>query len=187
MAQTDQIRKGMYMLYNNEPHYITEAEFYSPGKGSALTRLKVKNLATGKVIPVTYKSGERVEELDVRITDMQFLYNDDTSMYFMDPKTYEQLTMSKKVGEQYLKYMKEGEEYVAIIHDNAIINLKFPAQVILKITDTQPGVKGDTANNALKEAIIETGHKIMVPLFTQIGDQVKIDPETGAYMGRLSK
>lgn len=187
MAQTDQIRKGMYILYNNEPHYITDAEFYSPGKGSALTRVKVKNLASGKVVPVTYKSGERVEELDVRITDMQYLYNDDTSIYFMDPKTYEQMTMTKKVGGHYLNYMKEGEQYVAIIHDNAIINLKFPPQVILKVTETQPAVKGDTATNALKEAIVETGYKIMVPMFTQVGDQIKIDPETDTYMGRLSK
>jgi elongation factor P len=187
MAQTDQIRKGMFIMYNNEPNYITEAEFYSPGKGSAFTRVKLKSLSTGKVIPFTFKSGERVEELEVSFKTMQYLYNDDSYIFFMDTETYEQFQLKKMIGEQYLPFMKEGNDYVVGIYQDTLVTIKFPAQVILEITETGPAVRGNTANNAMKDAVVETGHKIQVPLFIDVGEKVKIDPETSAYQGRATE
>lgn len=184
MAQTDQIKKNMYILFNNEPHFITDAEFYSPGKGSAFTRVKIKNLNSGRVVPYTFKSGERVEELDVNFQSMQFLYADDSNAYFMDPGTYEQKSIPSSVVSQYLPFMKAGTDYVLIIHIDQLIAIKFPPQVVLEIIETSPATKGNTANNATKEATIETGHKVQVPLFIDVGDKVKIDPETSGYQGR---
>jgi len=187
MAQTDQIRKNMFIMYNNEPYFITDAEFYSPGKGSAFTRVKMRNLNTGRVIPFTFKSGERVEELEVAFKTMQFLYADDNVMTFMDPESYDQFTLAKSIGENFLPFMKEGSDYVVIIYNDTLISIKFPPQVILEVTETGPAVRGNTANNALKDAIVETGHKIQVPLFIDVGEKIKIDPESNSYMGRATE
>lgn len=187
MAMTDQIRKNMFVMYNNEPYYITDAEFYSPGKGSAFTRVKMKNLNTSRLVPFTFKSGEKLEELDVSFNTMQYLYVDDANIIFMDANTYEQFEFKKSIGEQYLPFMKEGHDYVVGLYQDRIITIKFPAQVVLEITETAPAVRGNTATNALKEAIVETGHKVMVPLFLEAGEKIKVDPETSAYQGRVNE
>lgn len=181
------IRKNLFILYNGEPCFITEAEFYSPGKGSAFTRVKLKNLNNGKVVPFTFKSGEKVMELDVEFKTMQFLYADQTGLFFMDPTDYSQYQLPRMVGEQYLPFMKDGNDYVVIMNNDALISIKFPPQVILTVTETSPAVRGNTANNALKEAIVETGAKIMVPLFIDVGAKIKIDPENSAYMGKATE
>ena len=187
MAQTDQIKKNMFIMYNDEPYYINDAEFYSPGKGSAFTRVKMKNLNTNRVIPFTFKSGERVEELDVNFKTMQFLYNDDNNATFMDPATYEQFTIGNDLLGNYLQYMKAGSDYILIVFNEKPISIKFPPQVTLEITETAPAVKGNTANNATKDALVETGARVLVPLFIDVGDKVKIDPEYGTYQGRVNE
>ncbi len=187
MAQTDNIKKNMFIMFNNEPYFITDAEFYSPGKGSAFTRVKMKNLNTNRVIPFTFKSGERVEELDVNFRTMQYLYSDANISTFMDPNTYEQFELSNDLLANYLKYMKAGSEYILIVYNEKPISIKFPPQVILEITETSAAVKGNTSNSATKEATVETGAVIQVPLFIEIGTKVKIDPEYGTYMGRTTE
>lgn len=187
MAQTDSIKKNMFIMFNNEPYFITDAEFYSPGKGSAFTRVKMKNLNTNRVIPFTFKSGERVEELDVNFRTMQYLYSDEKTSTFMDPNSYEQFTLSNDLLSNYLKYMKAGSEYILIIYNEQPISIKFPAQVILEVTETSSAVKGNTSNSATKEATLETGGTVQVPLFIDIGTKVKIDPEYGTYMGRATE
>ncbi len=183
MPTTD-FKKGKVILYKNKPHLIVESEFYSPGKGAAFYRLKVKDLSTGKVVPVTFKSDEAVEELEVRYKNMQYLYSDENTLYFMDPETYEQFEMDKSIVGEFYNFMKEGEEYTVTIHQDRLIYLKIPPQVILEVTQTSEAVKGNTAQNATKDAIVETGAKVKVPLFIKTGDKIKINPETGEYMGR---
>lgn len=177
----------MFIMFNNEPYFITDAEFYSPGKGSAFTRVKMKNLNTNRVIPFTFKSGERVEELSVNFKTMQYLFSDDSSSTFMDPATYEQASISNDLLQNYLQYMKAGESYILIVYQEQPISIKFPPQVTLEVTETAPAVRGNTANNATKEAIVETGAKIQVPLFIDIGEKIKIDPEYGTYQGRSTE
>lgn len=184
---TDQIRKNMYIMYNNEPNFITEAEFYSPGKGSAFTRVKLKNLNSGRVVPFTFKSGEKVEELEVNFQNMQYVYADDNNVFFMDKNTYEQYELKRSLAEQYLPFMKEGEEYTIIMYMDTLISIKFPPQVTLEIVETSDAVKGNTSTGAMKDAILETGHKMQVPLFIGVGEKVKIDPETSAYQGRATE
>lgn len=187
MAQTDQIRKNMFIMYNNDPYFITEAEFYSPGKGSAFTRVKMKNLNTNRVIPFTFKSGERVEELEVSFKTMQYLYSDDNNAFFMNPETYEQVSLGTGLIESYLKYMKGGSDYILITYNEQPISIKFPPQVVLEITETSPAVKGNTANNATKEATLETGAIVQVPQFLEAGTKIRIDPETGWYQGKATE
>jgi len=187
MAQTDQIKKSMFMMYNNEPYFITEAEFYSPGKGSAFTRVKMKNLNTGRVIPFTFKSGERVEELEVVFKTMQYLYADDNNATFMDPTTYEQYSISLDIVGNFINYMKAGSDYILIIYDNAPISIKFPPQVTLEITETSAAVKGNTANSATKDALVETGATVQVPMFLDVGQKIKVDPISGYYMGKATE
>lgn len=187
MAQTDNIKKNMFIMFNNEPYYITDAEFYSPGKGSAFTRVKIKNLNTNRVIPFTFKSGERVEELDVNFKTMQFLFSDTNNSTFMDPDTYEQFTLANSLIDTYLQYMKAGSDYILIIYNEQPISIKFPAQVTLEVTETSPAVRGNTATNATKEAVLETGATIQVPLFVDIGEKVKVDPYYGTYQGRATE
>jgi elongation factor P len=186
MAQTDQIHKNMFIMYNNEPYFITDAEFYSPGKGSAFTRVKMKNLNTSRVIPFTFKSGERVEELDVMFKTMQYLFADDKNATFMDPDTYEQYSISLAIIDTFINYMKAGSDYILIIYDNAPISIKFPPQVILEITETASAVKGNTSNSATKDAVVETGATIQVPMFLDVGQRIKVDPNTGYYMGKAT-
>lgn len=187
MAQTDNIKKNMFIMFNNEPYYITDAEFYSPGKGSAFTRVKMKNLNTNRVIPFTFKSGERVEELDVNFKTMQYLFSDTNISTFMDPTTYEQFTLSNDLLGTYLQYMKAGSDYILIIYNEQPISIKFPPQVTLEVTETSAAVKGNTSNSATKEAVLETGATVQVPLFIDIGAKVKIDPEYGTYQGRVTE
>ncbi|PJB22911.1 elongation factor P [Candidatus Dojkabacteria bacterium CG_4_9_14_3_um_filter_150_Dojkabacteria_WS6_41_13] len=187
MAQTDQLKKSIFIMFNNEPYFITDAEFYSPGKGSAFTRVKMKNLNTGRVIPFTFKSGERVEELDVNFKTMQFLYSDTNISTFMDPTNYEQFSLSNDLLGNYLKYMKAGSDYILIVYNEQPISIKFPPQVVLEVTETSAAVKGNTANSATKEATLETGAVIQVPLFIDMGTKIKVDPEYGTYMGRVTE
>lgn len=187
MAQTDQIKKSMFIMFNNEPYFITDSEFYSPGKGSAFTRVKMKNLNTSRVIPFTFKSGERVEELDVNFKTMQFLYSDTNISTFMDPTNYEQFTISNDLLGNYIKYMKAGSDYILIVYNEQPISIKFPPQVVLEVTETTAAVKGNTANSATKEATLDTGVVIQVPLFIDIGTKIKVDPEYGTYMGRVTE
>jgi len=152
-------------MHNGDPYFVTSAEFYSPGKGAAFTRLKMRNLNTGRTIPFTFKSGERVEELEVNFQSMQYLYSDDNYAFFMEPNTYEQYQVAIHLVEDFLPFMKAGTDYVLIVYEGKPISIKFPPQVELEVTETSPAVKGNTVNTATKEALLETGAKVQVPLF----------------------
>ena len=186
MAPTNDFKKGMVVMYKDEPHLIIDVEHSFYGRGMAHYKLKLKSLSSGRVIPLTLKSNEKLNEIEVSYKNMQFLYSDDTNLYFMDPNTYEQFSLNKDQAGDLVLYMKAGDQYTVGIYNEQIIYIKPPAQVVLEVKETAAAVKGNTAQNATKEAVLESGAKIQVPLFIKVGDKVKVNPETGEYAGKAN-
>ena len=185
MATTADISKGIAIRYKNEICVITDFQHVNPGKGSAFVRVKIKNVKTGKVVEETMKSGEVFDMVEVDRVKMNYLYSDPSLHYFMDPKSYEQISMSiAEVGDD-VKYFKEGLEVTLLMHDGTPVTIEMPRKITFKVESAPPGVKGDTASGrVLKEAILENGMKLKVPLFIEQGDMVVVNTETGEYVER---
>lgn len=186
LISTSDFHKGVAIIFKGEPHIITECTFVNPGKGSAFTRTKLKNLIDGKVIEFTFKSGEKVEEAPVEIREMQYLYNDTQNYYFMNPKNFEQISLPASMIGDFKKFIKEGEVYQLYIMNEKALSFKPPLKVKLKVTEAGAGIKGNTVTGATKSVTTETGYKINVPLFIKEGDVIVINPETGEYVERIS-
>ena len=178
------LKKGEFIIYQNETWQLQKAEFYSPGKGSALMRAKIKNVISGKNIDYTFKSSEYVETIEVESVEMQYLYKDNENAYYMDERTYNQYTVPLAVIGEAINFFKEGEKMFVYIHDDQPLSVRAPLSVTLKIVQTEDAVKGDTVSGAKKEAELETGVKVMVPLFIKVGEKISVNPETGQYTGR---
>ncbi len=186
MAQiaTNEFRQGAKVEIQNEPYIIVGVEFVKPGKGQAFTRTKLKHLISGRVIERTFKSGEKIDLADVVETKMRMLYRDGEDVVFMDDNTFDQETIGN-LGEAD-QWMKEEILYDIIFYKGNAVTVAPPTFMELKITETEPGVKGDTASGrVLKPAICETGAKVQVPLFINEGEVVKIDTRTGEYVSRV--
>lgn len=182
---TNEFKSGLKVMVDNDPCSMIEVDFVKPGKGQAFTRVKLRNLLTGRVVERTYKSGESLPGADVMDTQMQYLYNDGEFWYFMDPNTFEQVGAdANAVGEQ-SKWLKEQDMCEVTLWNNSPIAITTPNFVELKITETDPGVKGDTAQGGVKPATLETGAVIRVPLFIENEEIVKVDTRTGEYVGRV--
>ncbi|MDX1384445.1 MAG: elongation factor P [Thermoanaerobaculia bacterium] len=181
---TNQFRNGLKILLDGAPCSIVETEFVKPGKGQAFTRIKYKNLHTGRVVERTFKSGESVEAADVVETDMQFLYRDGDGYHFMNPSTYEQVAASLDTIGDAASWLKEEDICTLTLWDNQPIQVTPPNFVNLEITETDPGLKGDTSSGGVKPATLETGAVVRVPLFVQTGEVIKIDTRTGEYVSR---
>lgn len=184
MATTTELYRGMIISFNNEPHILIEKEFRAMGKGSAFNRVKLKNIKSGKFVNHVYKSGEKVEELDVSTTNMQYLYADNESAYFMNPDTYDQTTVSLDIIPGRTDYLHTDAKYVMSFFEDQVIYVQLPGKIALTITDAPDAVKGDTANNALKEATLETGVKVKVPLFIKNGEKIWVNTETNEYYSK---
>jgi elongation factor P len=184
MAFTSELRRGMIISYNNEPHLLIEKEFYSPGKGGAFTRTKLKNVKTGKIVNNVFKSGEKVDELDITTKTMQFLYADEVEANFMDPETFEQISVDLERVDHGTAFLHTEAKYILIIFEDEAISVQLPSKLALLVTETGDAVKGNTSGNATKEAILETGYKAFVPLFIKQGEKVVINTETGAYVSK---
>ena len=184
MALTSNITRGMVIMYNNEPCIVIDKEFYAPAKGASFHRTKIKNIKTGKIISHTVKSVEKVEEIDVDTKTMQFLYSDDTYAYFMDPVSFDQIEVPLEQIPSGTDYLHTDGKYVLLIYEGKAISVQLPLKIILAVTETGEGVKGNTATNATKEAIVETGLKVFVPLFVKIGDRISINTESGTYYSK---
>lgn len=184
MAFTTEIRKGMIISFNNEPHIVIAKEFYSPGKGGAFTRTKIKNIKTGKILNQVFKSGEKLDELEVETKSMQYLYADDKDAFFMDPISFEQLTVPLEMVDGGTDYLHTEAKYIIIIYEGSAISVQLPAKIALNVVETTEAVKGNTSGNATKEAILETGAKVYVPLFIRQDDKVVINTETGLYVSK---
>ena len=181
------VRVGYKVMLDNAPAVIIETEFVKPGKGQAFSRIKMRNLKTGRVLEKTYKSNESLETADIMDTDMQYMYNDGEMWHFMQTESFEQYTASAAAVGDNAKWLKEQDVCVVTLWNNVPIVITPPNHVILKVTQTDPGLRGDTATGGSKPATMETGAVIKVPLFVNEGDILKIDTRTGEYLGRVKE
>lgn len=185
MASTSDIRKGLCIRYNNDIYKIIEFLHVKPGKGPAFVRTKLKSVSTGKVLDNTFSSGHKIEDVRVETRSYQYLYADGQTYHFMNTDDYNQIALQESALDS-PDLLKEGEIVTIIFNteDSMPLSIDMPASVVLEITHTEPGVKGNTATNAMKPATVETGARINVPLFINEGDKIKIDTANSSYMER---
>lgn len=174
-------------MLDGSPCSIIENEFVKPGKGQAFNRVKIRNLLNGRVVEKTFKSGESVEAADVMEHELQYLYNDGEFWHFMDNNSYEQIAVGAAAIGETRDWLKEQDLYTVTLWDNRPIAVEPPNFVILKIMDTDPGLKGDTAQGGSKPATLETGAVVRVPLFIQQGESIKVDTRSGEYVSRAKE
>ncbi|MCL4374349.1 elongation factor P [Patescibacteria group bacterium] len=179
------LKKGDFVYYQNDIWQVQKADFYSPGKGSALMKTRIKNLLSGKNVEYTYKSAETVETLEVASVEMQYLYKDQDNLYFMDERSYNQYTVPLGVVGKVANFLKEGEKYYVYLQDERPLTIRPPMSVTLKVVETEGAVRGDTVSGANKPAKVETGVTVLVPLFVKEGDLISVNPETGDYRERI--
>lgn len=186
MANTSEIRNGLCINYNNDIYTVVEFLHVKPGKGPAFVRTKLKSLTKGKVIDNTFPSGHKIDVVRVEKRKFQFLYSDDTGFHFMDNDTYEQVMIQKEMIDR-SDLLKEGEHVEMLYHSekNIPLTIELPQYIELKVTYTEPGVRGDTATNVTKPATVETGAEIKVPIFINEGDVIKVDSSSGSYVERV--
>lgn len=185
MATSADIAKDVVLKYNGQLFIVTEFNFVNPGKGSAFYRTKLKNLESGKVMDVTFKSGETIEIAEVERRKMQYLYKDENNYYFMDPQSYEQVSIGAGLMGEKGAYLKEGGEALVVLHRDIPVTAEIPKKIAFKVIEAMPGVKGDTASgNVTKEVTLEGGLKARVPLFIKEGETIIINTDTGEYVER---
>ena len=184
---TNEFRGGLKLLIDGDPYNIIENELVKPGKGQAFNRVKMRNLKTGRVLERTFKSGESVEAADVVDVEMEFSYNDGEFWYFMDPTTYEQIGASETAMSEASKWVKGQELCTVTLWNGQPLAVTPPNFVELAITETDPGVRGDTAQGGTKPATLETGAVVKVPLFIEEGEVLKVDTRTGEYVSRVKE
>ena len=182
---TNEFRSGLKIMVDGEPHVILGNEFVKPGKGQAFSRVKLRNLITQRVVDRTYKSGESVEGADVMELDLQYLYNDGDEWHFMNPGSYDQHAAPASVVGDARHWLKEQDKCEVVLYNGTIIAVEPPNFVELKVAETEPGVRGDTATGGVKQALLETGATIKVPLFVEPGETLRVNTRTGEYIGRV--
>ncbi|HKK16112.1 MAG TPA: elongation factor P [Gammaproteobacteria bacterium] len=181
---TNEFKPGLKVMLDNDPCAILENEYVKPGKGQAFNRVKMRNLKTGRVIERTFKSGDSIEGADVLDIDIQYLYSDGEFWHFMDTDSYEQYAADEKAMGEAAQWLKGQEMCTVTLWNGAPLSIYPPNFVILEITDTDPGVRGDTATGGSKPATLETGAVVKVPLFVETGEKIKIDTRSGEYVSR---
>ena len=188
MATTSDIKNGLCMKYNNDIYKVVEFLHVKPGKGPAFVRTKLKSVTNGKVVDNTFPSGRKIDDVRVETHKFQYLYKEGETFHFMNQVDYTQITLEKSALDA-PDLMKEGEIVTIIINseDDMPLSVDMPASVILEVTHTEPGVKGNTATNATKPATVETGARVNVPLFINEGDKIKIETTKGTYQERIKE
>ena len=184
---TNEFRSGLKILIDGDPCIIVENEFVKPGKGQAFNRVRIRNLKTGRVVDKTYKSGESLEAADVIDTDMQYLYADGEFWHFMVPDTFEQYAADSNAVTDARPWLKEQDVCQVTLWNNSPLTVTPPNFVELKIVETDPGLRGDTAQGGVKPAKLETGAVVKVPLFIEEGEIIKVDTRTGEYVSRVKE
>jgi elongation factor P len=182
---TSEFKNGLKLMISGDPCSIIENEFVKPGKGQAFNRVKLRNLKTGRVLEKTYKSGESVEKADVMDVELQYLYNDGEFWFFMDTKSYEQLSTDLATMGDTTQWLKGEEMCEVTLWDGNPISILPPNFVELEITETDPGVRGDTASGGTKPATLETGAVVKVPLFVEQNEIIRVDTRKSEYMSRV--
>lgn len=185
MATTAEIKNGVTINFNGQLYTIVEFQHVKPGKGGAFVRTKFKNVVTGRVIDNTFRSGEKIEIVRLEDKQMQYLYQDDNFLVFMDQETFEQVNIAEDVVGQAKDFMKEGEVVTVQFHGEIPLNVTLPFFINFKIVECEPGHKGDTVSNVTKGATLETGAVVQVPLFIEQGESIRVDTRTGTYIERF--
>ena len=181
---TNEFKAGLKVMLDGDPAAIVENEFVKPGKGQAFSRVRIRNLKTGRVIERTFKSGDTIEVADVVDVEMQFLYADEQFWHFMQPESFEQVAAEKSAVGDSAKWLKEQDVCIVTLWNGSPLTIEPPHTVTLKIVETDPGVRGDTSGGGGKPATLETGAVVRVPLFVQQGETVKVNTRTGEYISR---
>lgn len=184
MPLTDQPVKGMYIKEEERIFFLQDRKLKTQGRQGGLIIMKLKALDNGQIINKTVKSGTKVEYINPETKEVQYLYNDETYVYFMDMETYETVNILKDVVGGYLNFLKEGDKLLILTYEGKIISIKEVASVVLEVTVADDAVKGNTANSATKLVTVETGYQLHVPLFIKTGDKIKINTETGEYSSK---
>ena len=185
MISAGDFRNGITIELEGNIYQIIEFQHVKPGKGAAFVRTKLKNIKSGGVVEKTFRPTEKFENAHIERKEMQYLYNDGELFYFMDNETFDQIALGPDVIGDSLKFVKENENVTIGSHNGSVFSVEPPLFVELKITDTEPGFKGDTATGATKPAVVETGATVYVPLFVEQDDVIKIDTRTGEYLSRV--
>lgn len=185
MISAGDFRNGITIELDNNIYQIIEFQHVKPGKGAAFVRTKLKNIKSGGVVEKTFRPTEKCPQARIDRKDMQYLYSDGDLYNFMDTETFEQIALNQEEIGDAMKFVKENEMVKMCSHNGSVFAVEPPLFVELEITETEPGFKGDTATGATKPAIVETGAQVMVPLFVNQGDKIKIDTRTGEYLSRV--
>ena len=185
MVTAGDFKNGITLEYDGNICQIIEFQHVKPGKGAAFVRTKLRNIISGGIVETSFRPTEKFPLARIERKDMQYLYGDDDFYNFMDVETYDQISLTKDAVGDALKFVKENEMCKICSHNGNVFAVEPPLFVELEISDTEPGFKGDTATGATKPAIVETGAKVMVPLFVEIGNVIKIDTRTGEYLSRV--
>jgi elongation factor P len=184
MYSTTDFRKGLKIEVEGTPFEIVEYQHFKPGKGGAMVRTKLRNILTSRIQDITFRSGDKVDKPDLETRDMQFLYRQDPDLVFMDMTTYEQLQMPASDTGGKDGFLKDGQECRVLLYKGRPLDIDIPLTLVLEVTDTEPGAKGDTVSNVNKPATLETGITVQVPIFINTGDRIKVDTRTKEYLGR---
>jgi elongation factor P len=187
MASISEFRRGMAIRFNNDVWVISEFQHVTPGNWRAMVRTKLKNLKTGRVIENTFRMTDDIEQVRLETKDMQYLYEADGNLYFMDVETFDQTFIAEDIMGDQKRFLKEGELVTISFLEGVAITAELPISINFKVIEAEPGVRGDSATNLMKNAVIETGAKIQVPLFINEGDVIKVDIRTGKYAERISR
>jgi elongation factor P len=187
MYETSDIRKGLKIEIDGDPYVVVDFQFVKPGKGQAFTRTRIKNLITGAVLDKTYRSGEKLQRASIEERQMQYLYKEGDNYCFMDQTSYEQVFVDGEVVGDLAQFMPDNLEVSVMFFSDRPVGVSLPTFVELEVTQTDPGLKGDTATGATKPATLSTGATINVPLFIEEGEVLKIDTRSGDYVERVKR
>lgn len=187
MGTTADLRPGAFIRYNGELCQVLESQHRTPGNLRAFYQVKMRNTRSGKLLENRFRSGETIEFVRVDKKSFQYLYRDGITLYFMDQETYDQIPVNQDTVGDSFKFLKENQDVFINFEGDIVLGLEMPPVVSLRITHTEPGVKGDTATNVVKPATVETGATVNVPLFINEGDLIRVDTSNGAYMDRVKE
>ena len=184
MYQPTDLKKGVVCQIDSQPYRVIDYNQKVMGRGGSIVNVKLKNLITGAVIPKTFKGQDKIEPAEVTSKTVQYLYNDGSAFFFMDPNSFEQFELSAGLVDEAKNFMKEGDELALQFFDGKVITVEMPKNVYLEVTYTEAVVKGDTTSSVLKDATLETGAVVKVPAFIKVGDIISVDTSTGEYRER---
>ncbi|HEY3921100.1 MAG TPA: elongation factor P [Gaiellaceae bacterium] len=183
-VSTSEFRNGMHIEWEGQTWRIVEFQHVKPGKGGAFVRTKLKSLDSGAVVDRTFRAGEKFERVRTETKTMQYLYDSGDDVIFMDEETYDQMALPRSTVEDALAFLQPSSSVQILLVNERPSGVDLPASVVLEVTDTEPGVKGDTVSNVTKPATLETGAVVQVPLFVNVGDKIKVDPREKRYISR---